>query len=756
MRFLLASILFLAGLPAFAKTVRYDLNLSKIEVDLGKKSRPAMAINGSIPGPILRFVEGDFAVVNVRNDLHEETSIHWHGLLVPNDQDGVPHVNMAPIQPGETREYRFPLRQSGTYWYHSHSVLQEQLGIYGAIVISPKAGERVPSDRDVVAVLSDWTDEKPFSALTQLRAGREWQQIKKGTAQSVTGAIKDGSFADYFKRSMMRMPPMDLSDIAYDSFLVNGRPTTTIEARAGETVRLRLINASAMTYYFIEFAGGPVKIIAADGMDVRPVSQGRFLMAIAETYDLQVKVPSGGAYELRATAQDGTGFTSIFIGNGQQVKAPDVPRANPYKGHAMMGDMAGMDHGSMKMPMSGKIETIAMEEMDHSKHGGSAPAQMEEMDHSKHGSAPAPMEEMDHSKHGGSTSAPTEGMDHSQKMRSMPAATHAAMGHSGDSKDRPGSPYESLRAISSTALSGDRPLRTYDFKLQGDMIRYVWTLNGKTFTEADLVNIRKSERVRFVFTNETMMHHPMHLHGHFFRVLTSAGSFSPLKHTVDVPPMSSRTIEFAADEPGDWLMHCHVLYHAEVGMGRIIHYEDAPPNPNLMVGHGAWDITKMHDPLFFFGEVSALSNMTEGFVALQNNRNGLSAAWEVGWGKVDETGYNVDLAYDRYLNSFTSVFAGANLTDGESGDRGVFGVRYLLPFLIRSQAWVDTDGEFRASLSQSIPLTSRLSVYGGVEYDTFTDWETVTGLEYVLDKRFSLIGQWHSEYGWGGGIGFRF
>ena len=759
MKILIACILLLAGLPAVAKTVRYDLNLSKIEVKLGKKARPAMAINGSIPGPVLRFVEGDFAIIHVRNDLHEETSIHWHGLLVPNDQDGVPHVNMAPIKAGETREYRFPLRQSGTYWYHSHSVLQEQLGIYGGIVISPKGGERVSSDRDVVAVLSDWTDEKPFAALTQLRASRDWQQIKKGTAQSVTGAIKDGSFADYFKRSMMRMPPMDLSDIAYDNFLTNGKPTITVEARAGETVRLRLINASAMTYYFIEFAGGPVKIIAADGMDVRPVSQGRFLMAIAETYDLQVNVPSGGAYELRATAQDGTGATSVFVGTGQQVKAPDVPRANPYKGHAMMGGMAGMsgmDHSTMKMPMSGKMDAAEMEGMDHSMHDGGAPAPMEGTDHSKHGgSAPAPMEGMDHSKHGGSAPAPMEGMDHSQ-MKPADAPDHAAMGHAMASGERPGSPYESLKAIRSTALSKGRPLRTYDFKLQGDMIRYVWTLNGKTFTEADLVNVRKGERVQFVFTNETMMHHPMHLHGHFFRVLTSAGNLSPLKHTVDVPPMTSRTIEFAADEPGDWLMHCHVLYHAEVGMGRIIHYEDAPPNPNLMVGHGAWDMTKMHDPIFFFGEVAALSNMTEGFVALENNRNGLSAAWEVGWGKVEETEYEVDLAYDRYLNSFTSVFAGANLTDGESGDRGVLGVRYLLPFLIRSQAWVDTDGEFRASLSQSIPLTSRLSVYGGAEYDTLSGWQTVAGLEYVLDKRFSLIGQWHSEYGWGGGIGFRF
>ena len=255
-------------------------------------------------------------------------------------------------------------------------------------------------------------------------------------------------------------------------------------------------------------------------------------------------------------------------------------------------------------------------------------------------------------------------------------------------------------------------------------------------------------------TNETMMHHPMHLHGHFFRVLTGAGDFSPLKHTVDVPPGETRVIEFAADEPGDWMMHCHVLYHLAVGMARVVHYEDAPPNPHL---HGRGRVAKMaHDPVFAFGEVTALSSMSDGFVALQNNRNGLMAAWEVGWQNVDRTGYEVDLTYDRYLNSFTSVFAGGELSNSEAEHRGIFGVRYLLPLMLQSQVWVDTAGDFRFSLRQSIPLTARLSVFGGGEYDTLTHWESVAGLEYFLSKRFSLVGQWHSEYGFGGGAAFRF
>ncbi len=765
-----------------ARTVSYDLVLAETQGPAGARQK-AMTINGTLPGPTLRFTEGDDAVMRVRNDLREDTSIHWHGLLVPNDQDGVPHVNMAPIRPGETREYRFRLRHSGTYWYHSHSVLQEQLGIYGGIVIMPKGGERIKTSRDAVVMLSDWTDEKPYDVLTQLRAGREWQGIKKGTAQSWLGAWQHKALGSYFKRSLMRMPPMDLSDVAYRHFLVNGEPESLLAAKAGETVRVRLINASASTYYFIEFAGGPVKIIAADGVDVQPVAPGRFMMAIAETYDLLVKVPAGGAYELRATAQDGSGKSSFFIGRGERHSAPDVPRANLYMNHGAMNmggmdGMSGMDHSKMQMegdaaPAAEKPMTHEgmedMKGMDHSKMKMTAKPEnetpkaeeMPEMDHSKmkmpakpkQGKA-AQADDMAVMDHGSMPGMKMKGMDHAAMGHgAAPAQSHS--GHGMASAERPGSPYEMLRALRSTRISDDRPLREYTFRLQGNMIRYVWTLDGKTLTEADTINVRRGERVQFKFINETMMHHPMHLHGHFFRVLTGAGDFSPLKHTVDVPPFETRTIEFAADEPGDWMMHCHILYHAEVGMARVVHYEDAPVSSHLH-GVSKFDMWTAHDPIFFFGEGTALSQMSDGFLTLQNNRNALTASWEVGWGRVDKTGYEVDLTYDRYIGNFASVFAGAEFTNGEAGDRGIFGVRYLLPLMIQSQAWVDTEGDFRLALTQSIALTPRLAVFGGAEYDTLTRWEGVAGLEYVLGKRFSLIGQWHSEYGPGGGLSFRF
>lgn len=754
----LVRLVLLSSAPAlWAKPVNYDLNLSEITVNYSGKERRAMAINGSIPGPTLRFTEGDDAVIRVKNDLKEDSSIHWHGILLPNDQDGVPHVNMAPITPGETREFRFRLRHGGTFWYHSHSGLQEQLGIYGSIVITPKGGERIKTDHDLVVVLSDWTNESPYDVLAQLRAGFEWQQIKKGTAQSIVGAIQNDALPDMIKRSMKRMPPMDFSDVGYDAFLANGKPAAEFPAQPGETVRLRLINASAASYYHLEYAGGPMQIIAADGTGVQPVATGRFLFAIAETYDLLVKVPQrGGAWELRASAQDGTGHSSLFIGQGERHTAPDVPKPNVYKPMAGMGDMGGMSG------MSDKKGKDNMKGMDHSSMAGMGEGDMA-----------APVPAMDHSTMAGmkgmsppkSTKKPDamadmKGMDHStmpmpaekQSSATMKAMPPMAGMQGMDDPERPGSPYEKLRALRSTVISDSRPLREYTFRLQGDMIRFVWTLDGKTFSEADMINVRQGEKVRFTFINDSMMHHPMHLHGHFFRLVTSAGNLSPMKHTVDVPPMSSHTIEFAADEPGDWMMHCHVLYHLAIGMARVVHYEDAPPNPHLMTGA----MMTEHDPKLFFGEGILLSNMTEGTASWENNRNGLMAHWQSRIGNGSDTDYELGIDYDRFITSNLSTFASYEWSNGINDNRAMFGARYLLPFLIQSQASVDTDGDFRFTVSKVFPITARFSLFGRAQYDTKARWETTAGAEYFLHKNLSLVGQYHNQYGWGAGVGFRF
>jgi len=748
---------------AQARTVNYDLTISAITVNYGGKERPAMAINGGIPGPTLRFTEGDDAVIRVNNKLNEDTSIHWHGILLPNDQDGVPHVNMAPITPGETREFRFRLRHGGTFWYHSHSGLQEQLGVYGSIAITPKGGERIKTDHDLVVVLSDWTNESPYDVLAQLRAGRETQQIKKGTAQSIVGAIQHDALPEMNKRWMNRMPPMDFSDVGYDAFLANGKPAAEFAAQPGETVRLRLINASAASYYHLEYAGGPMKIIAADGTDVQPVATGRFLFAIAETYDLLVKVPQrGGAWELRATSQDGTGHSSLFIGQGERHAAPDVPKPNVYKPMAGMGDMGGM---SAMSDMEGKADTKGkadMKGMDHSSMAGMGEGDMAAPEPAMDHSAMAGMKGMSPPK---STKKPDamanmKGMDHSTMPmpaeKQSSAATKVMPPMAGmqgmDDPERPGSPYEKLRALRSTVISDSRPLREYTFRLQGDMIRFVWTLDGKTLSEADMIKVRQGEKVRFTFINDSMMHHPMHLHGHFFRLVTSAGSLSPMKHTVDVPPMTSHTIEFAADEPGDWFMHCHILYHLAIGMGRVVHYEDAPPNPHLMTGA----MMSEHDPKLFFGEGVLLSQMTEGTASWENNRNGLMAHWQSRIGNGSKTQYEIGIDYDRFISSNLSTFASYEWSTGINRNRGMFGTRYLLPFLIQSQASVDTDGDFRFTVSKVFPITARFSLYGRAQYDTKAIWETTVGAAYLVHKNLSLVGQYHNQYGWGAGVGFRF
>lgn len=268
---------------AEASTVEYKLTIAQQKVNITGKPAQGMTINGGIPGPTLRFKEGDTARIHVENKMSVETSIHWHGILVPPNMDGVPYISFPPIRPGSTFTYEFPIRQSGTYWYHSHTSLQEQSGVYGAIVIEPSQNDPKP-DRDYVVVLSDWTDEDPHEVIRTLKRGSEWYALEKGSAQSILGAASLGMLGDYFRRELQRMPPMDIADIAYDRFLANGKPESTLHAEPNETVRLRIIDASATTYFHLEFAGGPMYIIAADGIDVEPVKENRFLIGVAETF----------------------------------------------------------------------------------------------------------------------------------------------------------------------------------------------------------------------------------------------------------------------------------------------------------------------------------------------------------------------------------------------------------------------------------------------------------------------------------------
>jgi hypothetical protein len=320
---------------------------------------------------------------------------------------------------------------------------------------------------------------------------------------------------------------------------------------------------------------------------------------------------------------------------------------------------------------------------------------------------------------------------------------------------RPWSPYAKLRSVNSTLLATDKPVREIRFTLDGDMERYVWFLNNKPLSETDSILVRKGEVTRFIMINRTMMHHPMHLHGHFFRVINGQGDRSPLKHTVDVAPMSTTVIEFDANELGDWFFHCHLLYHMKSGMARLVHYDNYEPSTKVAAIRS--NIYK--DSWYFWGEADVLTNMTEGFLMFSNIRNILTAEWEVGWHEVDETEWESILTYGRYINRFFSIFAGANLM-GEDDDldktRGLVGIHYLLPLNIESRGWIDTDGGARFMLEKSLELTPRLSLSGESEYDTHEEWEGSVSLSYILSKNISLEGKWHSEYSWGGGINIRF
>ncbi|MGJ8695752.1 MAG: multicopper oxidase domain-containing protein [Verrucomicrobiaceae bacterium] len=662
-------LLLFATLPAIAAPRTYDLTIAETKLAPAGKPRTALTINGGIPGPTLRFREGDTAVITVHNALDaEETSIHWHGLLVPNAEDGVPYLTTPPIQPGSSRTFRFPLRHAGTYWYHSHTGLQEQRGVYGSIVVTPRGGERVKTDQDHVLVLSDWTNENPEEVMRTLMRGSEWYGIRKGNAQSLAGAFKAGKLQDYLDREKVRMPPMDVSDVAYDAFLINGKTETAIAAKPGERVRLRLINAGASTYFYAHSATGPLTIVSADGMDVVPTKVDHLLMGMAETYDVIVTIPKSGSFEFRTTAQDNSGHASVFLGSGEKVSAHGLPSPELYS----------MDHMLM-----GALQ------------------------------------------------------DEGVPLASLRKA------------HRPTAPYAFLKSPAATDFKG-KTARKIELRLTGDMTRYLWSFNGKTLAEDSTIPVTKGEVLEIELINDTMMHHPLHLHGHFFRLLNRYGANSPLKHTVDVPPMGRRTIQFLANEEGDWFFHCHLLYHMDAGMARVFSYR-AAQDPDYQP---ALD-PKLINPSFFMVDGTLLNNMTMGNAMLMKGRENYGLMWDYGFHHHQE--YEIDAFWSHYFNPRLSSIVGYRLTNIHNAeDRAFAGVNYLLPYFVKSSLTLDSEGDARLNLGKEFQITPRFSIHGDVRYDTNTELEWMAGASYLLNKEFSLTGSYHNEHGWGAGLEFRF
>ncbi|MER3320046.1 MAG: multicopper oxidase domain-containing protein [Allomuricauda sp.] len=776
----------------------HTITLREATVNKAGKNVMGMTVNGTIPGPTLEFTEGEYAVIYVKNEMSEETSVHWHGLLLPNFYDGVPYLTTPPIEPGHTQKYEFPIKQSGTYWYHSHTMLQEQSGVYGSIVIHPKE-QLLEYDKELVLMLSDWTNEKPMNVLRNLKRGNEWYGIRKGTATPLNRVIKRGAMGAQLNFWRQRMEGADIADVYYPAFLINGEESIEYpEFKPGEKVRLRIIDGGASTSFWMTFGGGDPLLISADGLDVVPVKKNKTFIGIAETYDFIVTIPEKGKIEFRITAQDGSGTASAFLGTGDVLPAEIVPRPDKI---GMMQKMAKMD---MKMGAHAlKYRPKKDERYKMKEEYGMQMDKMQGMDMGNSEMKDDDMKNMDHSKMQGMEMKKDsikqdkmEGMKMDDMNMEMPKDTTAidhtkmkgmAMNMQKDTirmdtmagMKMEGMDlfaeynYDYLKSPEITTYDKDVPVKEILLNLTGNMNRYIWSMNGVPLSEADKIKINNREVTRIIFNNLTMMHHPMHLHGHFFRVLNENGEYSPLKHTVNVPPMQKVTIEFYGnngDEYGDWFFHCHILYHMMGGMARVVSY-DTPRDPR-MKGYPVSNLIAETNKYYTWGMVDAASHTTALNIISSNIRNQFNASFEYGWNKNLEA----EATYEYYLHDYLRVFGGVNIENEtrKSLDQfkttAVVGVRYLTPYLFALDARIDNELRPRIGLGRSIMLFPRFSVFGYYEYQIdlgfvndlpankdFTS-ETVwsAGAEYFLSRNVSLMGSYDNRFGGGGGLSVRF
>ena len=753
----------------------YDLTIDYETVNFTGKDVKAMTINGGIPGPNLEFNEGEFAIINVTNKMDEETSVHWHGLILPNFYDGVPYLTTPPIKPGETQQYKFALKQSGTYWYHSHTGLQEQRGVYGSIQINPKKTD-LEYDKDLVLVLSDWMDENPKTQLRNLKRGNEWYLIKKNQVQSWDKVIAKGAVGAKLEMMWYRMPDMAILDNYYDKFFINGGAEQNYpDFSPGEKVRVRFINAAAASYFWLTFGGEDPMLVSADGLDVVPVKKNKTLIGVAETYDFIVTIPESGKLEILATSQDGSGQASAYLGTGKILNAPKVPKPDLIK---QMQEMMSMD---MKMGApAAKFNPSKNDSIEKMKKYAMKMDGMQ-MDGMNMKDDNMQMDGMQKDKD--STKMKHDEMAHEDmKMESDKGQMNGGMKMGyivpqdkviGDNMKTGGNPefnYNYLKAPGNTEFEDGKPVREMLFNLTGNMNRYVWSINGVPLSETDKIKINQGEVVRITLNNMTMMHHPMHLHGHFFRVLNENGERSPLKHTVNVAPMQKVVIEFDAVEYGDWFFHCHVLYHINSGMARVFSYDT--PRDERLKGYPLTNLTTEADHMWTWGEVTGASHMTELFYTATNIRNQFIVRGEYGWNENLEA----EFTYERWLNSYFRVFGGVNVeNEGEDSldeisTTGVVGVRYLLPLLIDSDLRIDNKLRPTISFATATMIFRNVALYGEYEYQMdfgwVTDFEEGTdfkeettwqvGLEFVLSRDFSLMGSYDNRFGAGGGLSLRF
>jgi CopA family copper-resistance protein len=582
------------GEANFLSGTEFDLFIGETPVNITGSPRTALTINGGIPGPLLRWREGDTVTLRVMNRLKDMTSIHWHGIILPANMDGVPGLSFHGIEPDGTYVYQFKVKQNGTYWYHSHSGFQEQVGVYGPLVIEAKEPEPFDYDRDHVVMLTDWTDEDPAALMKTLKKQADYYNNHKRTVGDFIQDVADkgwsATVADRKMWAEMKMNPTDIADVsgATYTYLMNGlAPDSnwTGTFKPGEKLRLRFINGSAMSYFDVRIPGLKMTVVAADGLYVKPVTVDEFRIATAETFDVIVE-PTLDAYTLFAQSMDRTGYArgTLAVRPGLAAPVPELdPR--PLVTMADMG-MAGMDHGAM----SGMGD---MAEMDHSKMAGAGDRSMQGMS----GMDGGDLKGMNHgATHDMSGMDSMVGMDHS-KM---------SMGGMGEMQRHPASesnnPLVDMQAMSTSPKlddpgmglrengrkvltysdlkstfedpDGREPSRTIELHLTGHMEKFSWSFNGVKFSDSEPLKLKYGERVRIVLVNDTMMTHPIHLHGMWSDLEDENGQFLVRKHTIDMPPGSKRSYRVTADALGRWAYHCHLLYHMEMGMFREVRVEE--------------------------------------------------------------------------------------------------------------------------------------------------------------------------------------
>ncbi len=723
------------------KVVRYDLYVKDTLVNFAGKEKRAIAVNGQIPMPTLTFTEGDTAEIHVHNALKEGTSLHWHGLYLPNKEDGVPFLTQMPIAPNTTHIYRFPIIQNGTHWYHSHSGLQEQIGMYGPLIIKKRTDD--PTFRpgiddlpEIPIILSEWTNYKPENVHRMLHNASDWFAIKKGTTQSYSEALKEGHFNTKLTNEWKRMLAMDVSDVYYNKFLINGKPESQLaQFKGGDKVRLRISNAGASSYFWLTYAGGKFTVVANDGNDVEPVTVDRLIIGVSETYDIIVTIPAENtAFEFLATPEDRTQSASVFIGSGIKQLASPLPKLNYFEGMKMMNDMMNWNGTMNDMGMDMSLQQMDMNTVMYPEITG--------------------VKELHKNRSQRQSGGATENSKHSG--HAQPNATLVTLN------------YAMLKSPAKTLLPKETPVKELRFELTGNMNRYVWSLDNKVLSESDKILIKKGEIVRITLYNNSMMRHPMHLHGHDFRVLNQQGEYAPLKNVLDIMPMETDVIEFEANQEGDWFFHCHILYHMMAGMNRVFSYENQAPNPLVSDKAGAYKkLQKESNQAHFMVQNDFATNGNDGMAMVQNTRWSVGTEWRLGYNTMH--GFEVETHLGRYLgrnqwfmpfvgfdwryrkmgkdNQESNLFGQTNTKDNRSVVS--LGFNYTLPMLLNFQAEVFHDGNVRLQLErEDIPVSKRIRA----SFMVNTDKEYMVGLGYIAGKNFGFRTHYDSDMGYGVGL----